>query len=75
LQAFNTSIVAKVRSQLEDEESKARLIEKTQNKRDTYRVLGRDASDIHKERDVDIFNDYDFYQVMLSDFLQANTFG
>ena len=69
---FNATIVARVRSMMGNEESKARIIEKTQVKRDTYRVLGRPAEDLHKERDADIFNDFDFYQVLLSDFLQTN---
>ena len=34
-----------------NEESKARIIEKTHMKRDTYRVLGRSAEDLHKETD------------------------
>lgn len=34
-----------------------------------YRVLGKDATDIEKENDECIYNDYEFYQQLLSDFL------
>ena len=57
---------------LENEETRAKLIERTRSKRDTYRVLGRSAEDLHRTTDVNIFNDHDFYQVLLSDFLQNN---
>lgn len=57
---------------MENEESKSRIIEKTQLKRDTFRVLGRPVSDLHSDKDVQIFNDFDFYKVLLSDFLQSN---
>ena len=69
---FTATIVSRVRSLMTNEESKARIIEKTQMKRDTYRVLGRPVEDLHKEKDACIFNDFDFYQVLLSDFLQSN---
>ena len=52
-------------------ESKNRLIEKTRSKRDTYRILGRGAEDLHQMTDANIYNDHDFYQVLLSDFLQT----
>jgi len=37
-----------------------------------YRVLGTPAENMHQDRDPNIFNDYDFYQILLSDYLQAN---
>ena len=37
-----------------------------------YRVLGRTGEDFHRETDAQIYNDYDFYQTLLSDFLQAH---
>ena len=48
---FNATIVQRVRSMMSNEESKARIIEKTQMKRDTYRVLGRPAEDLHNDKD------------------------
>ena len=60
---------------MEDDESRNRIVAKTQSKRETYRVLGMSAEEsLHKESDPNIYNDYDFYQVLLSDFLQANDF-
>ena len=56
---------------MSSDESRRGLIERTQVKRDTYRVLGRGVEDLHKTSDVNIYNDHDFYQVLLSDFLQA----
>lgn len=49
---LNATIVSRVKSLMANEESKARIVEKTQVKRDTYRVLGRPAEDMHKEKDV-----------------------
>jgi len=37
-----------------------------------YRVFGRTGEDYHRETDPQIYNDFDFYQVLLSDFLQAH---
>ena len=37
-----------------------------------YRVIGRSADDLHQKTDANIYNDHDFYQVLLSDFLQAS---
>ena len=53
------------------DESRKRLIEKTRAKRDNYRIMGRSAEDLHNTVDANIYNDHDFYQVLLSDFLQA----
>ena len=69
---FNATIVEQVNSLLANEESRNRLIEKSQAKRDTYRILGRGVEDLHKTSDANIYNDHDFYQVLLSDFLQAS---
>ena len=52
-----------------NDESRNRLVERTKPKRDTYRVLGRGPDDLHKTTDKDIYNDHDFYQVLLADFL------
>ena len=35
-----------------------------------FRVLGRTGEDLHKEHDVQVFNDFDFYLTLLEDFLQ-----
>jgi protein AATF/BFR2 len=37
-------------------------------------VLGNDASDMLKESDEQIFNDHEFYQQLLSDFLAAHEY-
>lgn len=34
--------------------------------------MGRGADDLHTTSDVNIYNDHEFYQVLLSDFLQAS---
>lgn len=57
---------------MENSESRARLIAKTQSKKDTYRAMGRSMEDLHTQNDPNIFNDHDLYQVLLSDFLQGN---
>ena len=54
---------------VQDEESKQKLIVKANTKRDMYRVLGKDTSDIQNEVDPQIYNDHEFYQQLLSDFL------
>ena len=69
---FNATIVQQVNALLANEESRTRLVERTRSKRETYRVLGRSAEDLHSTTDVNIYNDHDFYQVLLSDFLQNN---
>lgn len=60
---------------MENNESRARLIEKTRLKKDTYRAMGRSMEDLHTSSDANIFNDHDLYQVLLSDFLQGNENG
>ena len=66
---FNATIVEQVKGLMSSEESMKRLVQKTRAKRDTYRVMGRGAEDLHQTEDADIYNDHDFYQVLLSDFL------
>ncbi len=60
---------------LNEEETKAKLVDKLHLKRDSYKVLGRAADDILNERDNNIYNDFDFYQMMLKDFLNSNEEG
>jgi protein AATF/BFR2 len=46
---------------------------KSQLKRDTYRVLGStDAEEALKMSDLNLFNDHDYYQLLLNDFLSMN---
>jgi hypothetical protein len=47
-------------------------MDKAHLKRESYRVLGRKADDLTNERDTNIFNDFDFYQMLLKDFLATN---
>ena len=68
---FNATIVEQVNTLLQNKDSLGRLVDKTKLKRDTYRVYGRPAEDLHETKDVNIYNDEDFYQVLLSDFLQT----
>jgi hypothetical protein len=35
-------------------------------------VFGRPVSDLTQDRDPNIYNDFDFYQVLLKDFLASN---
>jgi protein AATF/BFR2 len=69
---FNQTIVAQVNSMLSQTDQHKRIIDKTQLKREVYRVLGHGPEDFHQERDSNIYNDQDFYQVLLGDFLQQN---
>lgn len=48
------------------------MIEKTQLKREAYKVLGRPHGDLTNDRDENIYNDFDFYQALLKDFLANN---
>ena len=65
---------------MDDQELRDKVIMKTQFKRDTYKILGPVPSDyaldepsyFTKENDVNIYNDHDFYTMMLSDFLAIN---
>ena len=57
---------------LHDEESKTKMLEKTQLKRDAYKVFGRSHDNLTADRDENIYNDYDFYQALLKDFLANN---
>ena len=48
------------------------MIERTRANGEVYRILGRVADDLHENSDANIYNDHDFYQILLSDFLQAS---
>jgi len=54
---------------LNDRDLRSKAVKKTQFKRETYRVLGADRTGVDDEYDLNLFNDYDLYQSMLSDFL------
>lgn len=62
-------------SLVSEEESKQRLLDKAHLKREHYRVLGRRAEDITLTRDSSIYNDFDFYQLLLKDFLASADSG
>ena len=44
-------------------------------KREAYKVFGKPAETLTEEKDSQIYNDHDFYQLMLKDFLVANEAG
>lgn len=67
--ALNKSIIDQVQQTLNDSDLRGKAIKKLQYKRDTYRVLGPDRAAVDDEYDQNLFNDYDLYQTMLSDFL------
>ena len=69
--AFGKTILEQVNSILHEEDSKQKLIEKSHLKRDHYRVIGRKADDLTNDRDRNIYNDFDFYQILLKDFLAS----
>lgn len=70
---FNRSVVDQVQTIIKDQHVFKQAVQKTQYKRDTYSVLGQsNASDLANERDQNIYNDHDFYTVLLSDFLAMN---
>lgn len=51
----------------------SKALEKTQLKRDTYRVLGcMNPEEALKTVDANLFNDHDYYQLLLNDFLSSN---
>lgn len=37
-----------------------------------FRAFGRTGEDLHKEHDQQVYNDFDFYQNLLEDFLQQH---
>lgn len=51
------------------------MIKKSQLKRESYKVFGHGMVDLTKESDSNIFNDFDFYQILLKDFLANNGNG
>lgn len=70
---FNKSVVDQVRTIVKDKQVFSQAVQKTQYKRETYSVLGqRKAEDLANDRDKNIYNDHDFYSVLLSDFLAMN---
>lgn len=72
-QAFNKTIVEQIELIIGDKELMAKAVEKTQGKRDSYRVLGSsNIADSLETRDPNLFNDHDYYQLLLNDFLSSN---
>ena len=69
---LNKTIIDQVSQTLGDSELRSKAQKKTQYKRETYRVLGADRTGVDDEYDTNLFNDYDLYQTMLSDFLNQN---
>ena len=69
---LNKTIIDSVSQILGDSELRSKAQKKTQYKRETYRVLGADRTGVDDEYDTNLFNDYDLYQTMLSDFLNQN---
>jgi hypothetical protein len=59
--SFNKTILEQVNSLLNDEDNKLKLIEKSQLKRDHYKILGKGADDVINEKDDNIYNDFEFY--------------
>ena len=57
---------------MSEDQSRAKVVAKAQLKRDAYKVFGKPTSDLNNEQDDQIFNDFDFYQVLLKDFLASN---
>jgi hypothetical protein len=47
---------------MQETDSRQKLVAKSQQKKDTYRVLGKSAATNLDETDVQIYNDHDFYQ-------------
>ena len=59
--AFGKTILEQVNSIFNEQDSRQKLREKSNLKRDHYRILGRKADDLANEKDPNIFNDFDFY--------------
>ena len=70
--ALNVSIMDQVSQTLNDSDLRGKALKKVQYKRSTYRVLGPDRAAVDDEYDTNLFNDYDLYQTMLTDFLNSN---
>ena len=68
--AFGKTIIEQVKQMIEDDHIMDRLVEKTQLKRDTFQIEG--LQDINEDKNPNIYNDHDFYQLLLSDFLAMN---
>ena len=71
--AFNKTILEQVGGILDDPSSLKKLIDKTQLNREHFRIIGRPAADLTMDRDPNIYNDFDFYQGLLKDFLGGST--
>ena len=72
-QAFNKTIVEQIELIINDQELMAKATEKTQGKRDSYRVLGSsNIAESLETKDPNLFNDHDYYQLLLNDFLSSN---
>lgn len=69
----NKSILEQVTSLLGESENQKRLLEKVRV-RNGQRVFGKLVSEAMQQakHDVEIYNDSDFYQLMLKDFLATN---
>ena len=71
--AFHKTILEQVQDVMGDEEMLKKAIMKSQLKRETYRILGStDAEEALKMSDLNLFNDHDYYQLLLNDFLSMN---
>ena len=70
--AFNKTIIEQVKGMINDQDNYKKILDKTQMKRDQYRIFGRPAADLTQDRDPQIYNDFDFYQAILKDFLATN---
>lgn len=68
---FNASIVSKVNEALNDKDGFQRLVDRSQQKREVFRILGKNAEDMHEQSNAHIFNDGDYYQLLLSEFLHG----
>jgi hypothetical protein len=75
--ASNRTILEQVNSLVMEPANLAKLVEKSKLKKDNLKPLGRLASDHMQanERDEHIYNDHDFYQSLLKDFLASNDGG
>lgn len=71
------TILQQVSSLLTEEDNRKRLFSKLHTRTDAHKLFGRLHSDTLTQEKVDkqIYNDHDFYQALLKDFLAASTGG
>ena len=70
--AFNLSITQQVNQTIADPTSLQKLREKSHQKKESWRTFGSPIESQLEETNKSIYNDFDLYQSLLSDFLKEH---